>query len=427
MRGRLVVALSALLVLGPFVAAPAPAATLSEKYPAFLADSSLPDLSEPIVCLAPTGPRLQDDGGAGRDAHRTAPLPLSGGVIRGCMDPNDSEDWWALDMVVGEPLRVFLTPPPCWDFDLLLLDPALKVVGSSLRGDCKPDQLEAAAALTGTYHLVVLAFTGAGDYNLTVEKGPGVPRVCVVADDGRSGRDATPAAALPLPDGDTPGCLDKFDVSDVYDFDVPVVGGFRLKARSPECAYFIARIFDDDVEAVRTSTFYSCRTAPPEARTEATWWAYEPAAFRVVLAPSAFGTPAQGNYTLTLNRTVAPPPCEPQDDGGSGRDASTRRPAALPDGVSGGCLDAYDNRDVLQFAATAGETLTLRLSPQDCSNADLTILDPAGSYAAGSYGGACADDTAAWTAASAGTYTALVTRGTPSGRYVLELTRGVAP
>lgn len=127
----------------------------------------------------PDEPLEQDDAGSGGDAgdDDSTALPITEGTYTGTLDPdfNDTEDWYAIDLVEGDEIAVDLDPDG--DFEVALHDPNGTEIARSGAFD-GTEHVEATAAENGTHYVRIFAESGEGDYTFTVDVAPPVePRV----------------------------------------------------------------------------------------------------------------------------------------------------------------------------------------------------------------------------------------------------------
>lgn len=406
MRGRLLVVTLTLLALAsslPVDAAPLPVLSTRPCGP-----GALPLLSPGA-----------NDAGAQRDATYEDPVHLGAGTSWACLDQLDETDWFTLDVPVGEPflVRILAQSPnstECLDIDIVLEDDQGARLAQSF-GPCGTEDGVAWQADTPTSNLRIGVdrWSGEGDYTITLDVGAPQPRPCADAVD-HGGWDATPARRLDLAWGETvTGCIDRYDLLDDYNLRLDQPGAWTLAFTPTDCNRMAVVV--DDVHGARVGGAYvTCETATISR------WSYGGEVHRVRIGELRY----LGNYTLTLTPGgVTPPACHPQDDGGSGRDATRASPVALAGAVAG-CLDDADKIDAYAFDLVAGQTATLRLETATCLDFELHVLAPSGAAGGSSTQPGCSSEEVTLTAAESGTFSALPFRWSGDGDYTLTLEVG---
>ena len=112
----------------------------------------------------------QDDAGSGKDAGDSfeGAILLTAGNYTGFLKAGDNTDFYSIQVLEGQQIRIHLLIPGNANFGLTLFDPNRNSRGSAItQGDTKI--LEYTAHSTGTWYIKVSRSSGEGDYQLSVE------------------------------------------------------------------------------------------------------------------------------------------------------------------------------------------------------------------------------------------------------------------
>lgn len=235
----------------------------------------------------------------------------------------------------------------------------------------------------------------------------GVP--ATAQDDAGSGGDAgdTDPDATPVQPGTFEGAFAGDDHVDVFAFEVDDARGidFRVEMPGRDGSLGFAVIRGPDGTRYPPQEGSATTAGKVMAETGGRWT-------MEVQAEVA------GDYRVTL----AVAPLAPQDDAGSGTDARTAAPVALPDGVVAGSLAAYDWRDTFTITSAGEETVTITLRDEDGAVAMTVAQDGRFATVGRSYGG---PHPVAWPFGPAGEATIVLSREPTSDpeTYVLEVVR----
>jgi len=347
--------------------------------------------------------QTQDDMGTGGDAgddfySATLISPAAG---TGYLDATDTADWYKVEVTAGQTVSVSMTPSFEADFDLELYGPDQAYLGSSAHGGSQTEAVHGTVTSSGYAYIYVKRCSGEGTYSLAITS--------TAQDDMGTGGDAGDnfsAATLVIPSTGT-GYLDSRDTADWYKVQV-TAGQLVSVSMTPSFGA------DFDLELYGSDQAYLGSSAHGGSQPEAAHGTVTSSGYAYIFV-KRFAD--EGTYSLTV--TVAT-----QDDMGTGGDAGDNFGAAtlvIPS-TGTGYLDSRDTADWYKVQVTAGQLVSVSMTPSFEADFDLELYGPNQAYLGSSAHGGSQPEAAHGTASSSGYVYVFVKRFAGEGTYALTIT-----
>ena len=292
---------------------------------------------------------------------------------------NDEEDWFKIDLVGGDLVRIYMTFPATVDFDVALFDSNEGYINSS-EGVDTDEEIIFGVEETGLYYILAYSYEGADNYELEVTK------IGEYASDGDdTAGNATEISLNELVQSDLDP--DKHDSMDWYKISLNAGDVINGTFNMPATGVFEIAVYDPNLDYL-----------------DSLYMMFQPVAYMEYGVPrsgyyfiSIQSMMGGGDYSFTLRKVGTFTP-----DGNDDRGNATRIDS-LPDVSWDAIGNEYDEMDWFVIDLNDGDNVTVLLDVPDDADLDIRV-GTEDVYYAGGFGGTGEDERVVFEAESSESY-----------------------